>query len=920
MKKIKDDYKKRRIQFTNVIGTKFFGGNGKAFAKAEKFHILVYYTEAGAKKEEAIYFKESFSFTANNLKQAFLNFASKIRSEIDVMPLREFALIGNRKLLLTTSIFDDFFEKPVAKGENLNDATPYKYSGDEFKDDRISRLFIGFGFQKFLLDWPEKTLDADFEGYQVLQIVGKSGTWTKVGPNYQKAVKVFDEKASQDQAFVILTHTSGKWYKVSGKQNGNSLYLDAYLSLSGYLQSSSHFSGPILSESKVGFRMQWQQDEENKAKFDKLMNFYTGAGDRLYQHRTFYALTYDRRSHQIKALNWKSYLYMKKALQDVARAIYTNVIKPNNNKAYMALVHETGPLYCSEGDMTKKHICQRLIGAALYRGWLLPDEKMMSPFTTEGDRNTYIYVAYLGNSDKQDEAVMKKLHWDYNQAVKIYKDYFNGADAPFDYGIIGHTGKKGWWMPKTLYKGSQDKMDVFRLLALHAQKNLNIYTSEASTEEAAKVVTLKEHEAKMREAFEKLNGLYKGKGEVLYKNYHFFLVGMNPKNNAIGIYDNYNLNNARQGVTRLMQQAFNRFIKSGNRHHFIMGVKETGKVFYCSAEKFDDSVCAIMIGRSLYSRWLTPPKEVVDPLMRRSHKDYMYFAIVQNTLNEDGKGIQEPVRVNLTYDLGESRKAYRALFEKKGDVQKYNIGLISHYGIQFYSDVRTALRGSISNTDVWEMLVDNIVKDDGVFGKAAECNEEALGLITQKVFNEKRAAKMKKIKDLYTGKAPTLYKNYQIAAIGFDKRYKKHFWLGSENTNNFRRLWTNALTRIDNAVFKPRRDATFLIFIKNTVPLYCSEEFNSTMCRELIGRAIYSNWLHLDDIQYHENEQNVIDIHRKSNSLDYKFVSYVRNEEQKVIKRVNLTRDWAASVKLHTEMCGKGKDYQTCVIGHTSRQ
>jgi len=197
LKKIKDDYKRRRTQFTDVIGTKFFAGSGKQFAQANQFHILVYYTEAGAKKEEAIYFKESFSFKANNLRQAFLTFAGKIRSEIALMPLREFALIGNRKLLLTTSIFDDFFEQPIKKGENLrNDKSPYKYSGDEFKDDRISRLFIGFGFQKFLLDWPEATLDQDFEGYQVLQLIGKNGTWTKVGPNYQKATKVFEEKAS----------------------------------------------------------------------------------------------------------------------------------------------------------------------------------------------------------------------------------------------------------------------------------------------------------------------------------------------------------------------------------------------------------------------------------------------------------------------------------------------------------------------------------------------------------------------------------------------------------------------------------------------------------------------------------------------------------------------------------------------------
>jgi hypothetical protein len=49
-------------------------------------------------------------------------------------------------------------------------------------------LFIGFGFQKFLLEWPENTLDCDFEGYQVLMLLGNQSTWTKVGPNYQKAL------------------------------------------------------------------------------------------------------------------------------------------------------------------------------------------------------------------------------------------------------------------------------------------------------------------------------------------------------------------------------------------------------------------------------------------------------------------------------------------------------------------------------------------------------------------------------------------------------------------------------------------------------------------------------------------------------------------------------------------------------------
>jgi hypothetical protein len=126
------------------------------------FHILIYYTEFGPTKDEQVAYRKSLTFKASNLKQAFSVFASKIRGEITLMPLREFALIGNRQLLLTTGIFDDFYETPTSTEV---DNSPYQYTGKEYQADRISHLFIGFGFQKFLLDWPQGTLDCDFEGY-----------------------------------------------------------------------------------------------------------------------------------------------------------------------------------------------------------------------------------------------------------------------------------------------------------------------------------------------------------------------------------------------------------------------------------------------------------------------------------------------------------------------------------------------------------------------------------------------------------------------------------------------------------------------------------------------------------------------------------------------------------------------------------
>lgn len=294
MKKIKDDYGKRRNAFSNVIGQKFFTGTGKPFSKANQFHILTYFTESGGKKEEAVTYRKDLSFKTNSMKQAFITFGSKIRNEMAVMPLREFALIGNRKLLLTTSIFDDYFEAPIKKGENVNEKSPYKYKGDEFVDDRITHLFLGYAFQKFLLDWPEKTLDSEFEGYQVLMLLGKDGTWYKVGPSFEKATKVFGEKSAQEAAFVILTHTNGKWYKVSGPQNSNGLYTDAYLALSSYLQAGGNFKGPITTESAAGFRMKWQVEQEGKAKYEKLKSFYKGKPERLYKNYVIFGMYYDR--------------------------------------------------------------------------------------------------------------------------------------------------------------------------------------------------------------------------------------------------------------------------------------------------------------------------------------------------------------------------------------------------------------------------------------------------------------------------------------------------------------------------------------------------------------------------------------------------------------------------------------------------
>jgi hypothetical protein len=251
----------------------------------------------------------------------------------------------------------------------------------------------------------------------------------------------------------VLTHSNGKWYKVSGKPNANGLYTDAYVALSGYLQSANHFVGPKTNEQDAGFRMKWQMDKQNIAQLNKLKKFYKGKSARLSKPYTIYGLKYDRDTNEISHFNWRQYYYMNKGVDNVATAIYNQILRPDRNVAYMALIRETVPLYCSEGDMHMKPLCQRMIGYAIFKNWLYPDERMVNEQLSASDRDNYYFVGYFGNLDKPDEVVRKKLDANLKTATDLFDSQFEGTDPKYNVGIMGHTAQRKWWNAKTQYNG-----------------------------------------------------------------------------------------------------------------------------------------------------------------------------------------------------------------------------------------------------------------------------------------------------------------------------------------------------------------------------------------------------------------------------------------------------------------------------------
>ena len=85
-----------------------------------------------------------WSFQAKNMKSALIMFRNKVKGFLGSNKVKEFALIGNKRVILTTSAFKEFFKKPVESAEDLKDKKPWSASGDEYKDDKVSKYFIGY--------------------------------------------------------------------------------------------------------------------------------------------------------------------------------------------------------------------------------------------------------------------------------------------------------------------------------------------------------------------------------------------------------------------------------------------------------------------------------------------------------------------------------------------------------------------------------------------------------------------------------------------------------------------------------------------------------------------------------------------------------------------------------------------------------
>jgi hypothetical protein len=111
-------------------------GSDKNFFANEKFQILQY------NDKKVTLMKGKYIFNARNYQDAFEKFADLIKPIVMKDTDAEFGLIGNKRLLATTSIFKDSLK-----------VDKFELTGEEYGSDEISMIMLGYGLKENIIEW-----------------------------------------------------------------------------------------------------------------------------------------------------------------------------------------------------------------------------------------------------------------------------------------------------------------------------------------------------------------------------------------------------------------------------------------------------------------------------------------------------------------------------------------------------------------------------------------------------------------------------------------------------------------------------------------------------------------------------------------------------------------------------------------------
>lgn len=567
-----------------------------------------------------------------------------------------------------------------------------------------------------------------------------------------------------------------------------------------------------------------------------------------------------------------------------------------------------------------------MLGYALVKRLMIPeDRKLFNPHFSDHTKDS-LFVAYLVKKDTGD-VVRRNLTKVYGESLTQYKQYFTGKEAKFSSGVISHTKLGQYWMPRSVFAGDKQNLDVYDLMAAYCQKTLKLHLTSGTDEAAANVQSREEMSALWTKRFEKVKGFYKGKGETLQKPYYFFLATYHEHTHRVSMGWQAHSQNLKASFMQMSRWVYTHVIKTLKPLQYLMASGDTRAVFSCSDGNLTESqICQRMIGYSIAHNWFREggklawdqfeEERLFDNKIAVQSDLFEYYALVTNHLLEEPE--IERVPLGNSAQHSQALAAYTALF-RGGSKARATVGvMLNTRSPNLRQHMRTRYKGPKANMDVYELIAQYCQKELKAYDKEAT-DEASAGLKTRADFNDYLKEQNTKLRELYTGDGPVLYRKHRFVVVSFAKkqmRFRKIYDAAHINMKQAMRSMTQA---VYDKIIKPETNEAYLMLVQDTVPFYCSEQeegkLNTPMCQRLLGYAILTKAIFVP--------KKAIDAGIQPSSNTYRYVAYLKDSEGKVSKE-DLPKDETEARAQFKSMFKYDKDaevnYVTGLLGHTARQ
>jgi len=429
-----------------------------------------------------------------------------------------------------------------------------------------------------------------------------------------------------------------------------------------------------------------------------------------------------------------------------------------------------------------------------------------------------------------------------------------GPEQKYELGIMGHAQKRGfgWKYPTSTLKATRSKQevinDVEEMLANYHMKVLKTYNKELNDEPAAKLLTQASMNAKAMAKFERVKGLYKGKGEQLHRAHRWSSVYYRRDNKYIGYaYRTLSSNNLKHAFQTLAKNLFDRMFKRYVDVAWLITTYDRGVVACSEEKKMEDPICLKMLGYALYHKTFRRDRldrKIVNPVMNPKSAKNFYYGIFADS----AKPKEAPKFVNLTSNWGAAYNKYMKMCQvRKANPTEYNVCILGSTRVNYWWYAKTRLTGTEIRHDVYLLLAKyHVEKFKDIFSKV-KTDEATLKIKTRVEWAAYLKENLDKIKKSYTGDTSPLFRARLFSLVAINKfnnmKYTRKNNIRSANV----RYAVNTLAGYAiNSYFK-NEDAKVIyawaIISQDGGPIYVSEDIKGRNMQRLLGNCIIWNWM-----------------------------------------------------------------------------